>query len=211
MFCNWNLKRSLSTCFERRSSSRRVLHARPTHSSVSFTHSASADGFVFYGWVFIRAAEVNDVSWGKAAQFIPSPPSARPRSLQLHFFFFFFVYYGFENHNLQLYSVVFRLVRESWLLFKRKQRERERDSVCIHETVPGWDEEEKKKCQNIDIVRVRKEKARQRQTYVNKAGREKGGEVEKAAECWTVDLSPQLLAKSVICSTVESTSGEHPA
>lgn len=30
----------------------------------------------------------------------------------------------------------------------------------------------------------------------------------KPAECRTVDLSPQLLAKSVICSMVESTSGE---
>lgn len=98
-------------------------HARLSFSAAdSFTHSASADGFVFYGWVFIRAAEVNDVSWGKAAQFIPPPP-ARPRSLQLHFFFFF-VYYGFENHNLQLYSVVFRLVGKPWLPLKRKERER---------------------------------------------------------------------------------------
>lgn len=62
-----------------------------------------------------------------------------------------------------------------------------------------------KKSQNIDMVRVRK---RQRQTYVNKAGREKAE--WKPAECWTVDLSPQLLAKSVICSMVESTSGENP-
>lgn len=30
----------------------------------------------------------------------------------------------------------------------------------------------------------------------------------KPAEYWTVDLSPQLLAKSVICSMVEPTSGE---
>lgn len=30
----------------------------------------------------------------------------------------------------------------------------------------------------------------------------------RPAECWTVDFSLQLLAKSVICSVFESTSGE---
>lgn len=99
-------------------------HARLSFSAAdSFTHSASADGFVFYGWVFIRAAEVNDVSWGKAAQFIP-PPRPPARAPYNYTSSFFFVYYGFENHNLQLYSVVFRLVGKPWLLLKRKERER---------------------------------------------------------------------------------------
>lgn len=47
---------------------------------------------------------------------------------------------------------------------------------------------------------------RKRQTCINKAGSETAQ--WKPAECWTVDLSPRLPAESVICSAVESTSGE---
>lgn len=53
------------------------------------------------------------------------------------------------------------------------------------------------------MIRVRKE--RETETDVSKQRKAKEKET---AECWTVDLSLQLLAKSVICSTVESTSGE---
>lgn len=129
----------------------------------SFTYSA----LFLNRWMFIRATEANDFSWGKRC------------TLQIHLALFFVVW----NQNLQL--LVFCLVRKSWLVFQHNRGKKFVNNLKCTRLKRGGGV--------ITSVGVRK----RRQMYVNAAGRTTArGETAERLFCGWINIWPKSPKRS---------------